>query len=163
MATLKEDILQQAEWLVKPFEQDGYTLDFSVRSLIEIDRFFLKHLKDGSPRRGGRLTKNYGPIVFSISSYIAQVLIKNMPGSQLITDDADPLGEVNFAVEFPDGSICWPAQKVVKRIKNGLEDGIYPYVYSLTENTTSEKVDESFWQIGGAVTPAKTKAWWKFW
>lgn len=163
MAALKEDIIKQGEWLVKPFEADGYKLDFSIGSLLEIDRFFEKHLTDGRPRRGGRLSKNYGAIIFSISSYIAQTLIKNVPGSVLITDERDPQGEINFAVEFPDGTRCWPAQKAIKRIQNGLEDGIYPYAFNLTEQFTGENFDESFWLMGKEKAVTHTKAWWKFW
>ena len=30
-------------------------------------------------------------------------------------------------VVFPNGSVVWPIQRVMKRFKNGREDGIYDY------------------------------------
>ena len=56
--------------------------------------------------RRGRLSKNFGGIVFSISSYVAETLLRNIPNSKLITDDSDPNGEINFSIEY-DEDICW--------------------------------------------------------
>jgi hypothetical protein len=30
-------------------------------------------------------------------------------------------------VRLPDGTTCWPVQRVMKRFKNGAEDGIAAY------------------------------------
>jgi len=162
MATLLEDIKKQSQWTVRAFQSDGMELDYSISSFLEIDRFIQKHTKDGQPIKGGRLSKNLGGIVFSISAYIGETLIKNMPNSKWITDD-DPSGEINIAVKFEDGTLCWPAQRLIKRIRNGLEDGIYPYGHSLTEKTLSEKFDKSFWKIEKEIKPIKPKKpWWIF-
>ncbi|WP_202704382.1 hypothetical protein [Flavobacterium sp. UGB4466] len=164
MATLKEDIIQQSDWVIKAFESDGYKLDYSIYSFIEIDRFFQKNLIDGKPKRGGRLSKNFGAIVFSISSYVAQTLIKNVPNSSIVTDDSDVNGEINFSVELSNGTVCFPAQRVMKRIKNGLEDAIYPYGYELAKEFINESFDQSFWDIGkGEELEEESKPWWKLW
>ncbi|MCV9931451.1 hypothetical protein OIU80_04090 [Flavobacterium sp. LS1R47] len=164
MGTLKEDIRKQSDWIIKAFEVDGYKLDFSIASLMEIDLFFEKNLVDGRPKRRGRLSKNYGGIIFSISSYVAETLIKNVSGSKLITDDKDPHGEINFSIEFPNGMVCWPGQRIIKRIQNGLEDGVYPYGYELTKEYIPEKFDDSFWNIGKKTNNVESvKPWWKFW
>jgi len=42
MATLKEDIKTQSEWIVKAFQADGFNLDGSMDSIIEVDRFLPK-------------------------------------------------------------------------------------------------------------------------
>jgi len=163
MTTLKEDIKKQSEWIVKAFESDGYQLDYSIQSFIEIDNFLQKNLTNGKPKRGGRLSKNFGAIVFSISSYVAETLLRNIPDSKLVANDEDPQGEVNFAVEFDD-TVCWPAQRVIKRIQNGLEDGIYPYGMNLAEKFITEKFDEEFWEIGkDEDLNQDSKPWWKFW
>ena len=164
MASLEEDIRKQSAWIIKAFEADNYKLDYSIHSLIEIDRFLEENMKDGRPKRKGRLATNFGAILFSISGYVATTLIKNVPGSILITDDSDPKGELNFSVQFPSGGICWPAQKVFKRVQNGIEDGIYPYGYELTKEFITEKFDSSFWEIGkGTDTKPESKPWWRFW
>lgn len=50
MATLQEDIIRQSDWIIKAFESDGYKLDYSIHSFIEIDRFLEKNLIDGNPK-----------------------------------------------------------------------------------------------------------------
>jgi hypothetical protein len=35
--------------------------------------------------------------------------------------------EINLAIQLKSGTIFWPMQRIMKRIKNGLEDGIYAY------------------------------------
>lgn len=58
--------------------------------------------------------------------------------------------------------ICWPAQRVIKRIHGGLEDGIYPYCYQITKDYTMDSFDDQYWEIKNEIhlTP---KQWWKFW
>jgi len=163
MATLLEDIKKQSSWTVKAFKSDGIELDYSVNSLLEIDRFIQKYTNNGRPIRGGRLSKNFGGIIFSISAYIGETLIKTVPDSKWITNDEDPQGEVNISVQLGNGNTCWPGQRIIKRVMNGLEDGIYPYAYKLTENTLNEKFDESFWKIENEIKPIEPKKpWWKF-
>ncbi|UBZ13365.1 hypothetical protein LDL77_15950 [Flagellimonas marinaquae] len=65
-----EDIKKQSVWTVKALKSDGIEMDYSIGSLIEIDRFNQKHTKDGQPIKGGRLAKGYGGKIFSIGSYI---------------------------------------------------------------------------------------------
>jgi hypothetical protein len=70
MGTLKEDIKLQSDWIVKAFAADGFKLDYTIDSIIEVDRFFTKNMKNGQPRKGGRLYgKGFGPILFSIGSF----------------------------------------------------------------------------------------------
>lgn len=163
MATLKEDILKYSDWIVKAFKEDGLNLDYSINSLMEIDKFVQMHTKDGQPIKGRRLSKNLGGIIFSLGAYIGETLIKNVPNSKWITNDNDPQGEINIAVELGDGTTCFPGQRIMKRIQNGLEDGIYPYGHSLTEKTLNEKFDQSFWKIEEEIKPLEPKKpWWKF-
>ncbi|WP_347053497.1 hypothetical protein [Flavobacterium olei] len=164
MATLQEDILKQSDWTVMAFKTGNYELDYSIDSLIEIDRFFERNLLDGKPKRGGKLSKNFGGIIFSISSYVAHVLLKNVSNSILVTDDADPDGEINFYVELAEGSICFPTQRVMKRVKNGLEDSIYHYGYSLTEEILHLDFNQDFWNIQKEIElEIELKPWWKIW
>jgi len=163
MATLQEDIKKQSDWIVLAFKEDGYLLDYSIHSFLAIDMFLHKNLTNGKPKRGGRLTKNFGAIIFSISSYIAETLLRSIPHATLVTDDSDPQGEVNFSVVFGD-NVCWPAQRVIKRIQHGLEDGIYPYGINITEGFVTEPFDEAYWEIGKEDdSTLEEKPWWKFW
>ena len=54
MGTLKEDIKTQSDWIVKAFAADGFKLDHTIDSLIEVDRFFIANMKNGQPKKGGQ-------------------------------------------------------------------------------------------------------------
>lgn len=165
MATLKEDIKSQSNWIVKAFAADGFKLDYTIDSLIEVDRFFAVNMKNGKPKKGGRLYgKGFGPKLFSIGSYVGETIIKNVKGSKWVTDDNDPQGELHVSLTLPGGGEIWPIQKVVKRFQNGSEDAIYPYVHTVTKEFTKLPFKEAFWTVTAENDePAKTKPWWKFW
>ncbi len=165
MATLLEDIRSQSEWIIRAFAADGFKLDYTIDSIIEIDRFFSKNMKNGQPRKGGRLYgKGYGPILFSIGAYVGETIIHNVKGSQWITDDNDPQGELKVSLKLQDGTELWPIQKVMRRFQNGSEDAIYPYVHMVTKAFTNLPFNEEFWKIpADTAESGKTKPWWKFW
>ena len=165
MATLKEDIKSQSDWIVKAFAADGFKLDYTIDSIIEVDRFFTRNMKNGKPRKGGRLYgKGYGPILFSIGSYVGETIIRKVKGSKWITDDNDPQGELTVSLKLPDGGEIWPIQKVMKRFQNGSEDAIYPYVHTAIKEFTNLPFKEEFWALTAETNESeKTKPWWKFW
>lgn len=161
MATLKEDIKTQSDWIIKAFQADGLSLDYSINSFIEIDKFFETHSKNGKPIPGGRLSQNIGPIIFSIGSYIGETFIKKDSGAEWITNDNDPQGEITAAIKFSNGMECWPMQRVMKRFKNGFEDSVYTYGFELAKDYITERFDQSFWDIN--TLKNDKKIWWKFW
>jgi len=161
MATLKEDIQTQSDWLVKAFAADGLTLDYTLASLIAVDRFFALHAKNGHAVKGGRLAQNFGAVIFAIGAYVGQTIIAQVPGAVWLTDDNDPQGEITAAVQFTDGTTMWPMQKVMKRFKNGAEDSIYLYAYHITKDHTSEPYTEGVWDALKEDTAPQP--WWRFW
>jgi hypothetical protein len=161
MGTLKEDIKAQAKWIVEAFSADNLNLDGSIKSFIEIDRFFNKHTVNGKAKKGGRLSRKLGSIVFSIASYIIETILIAVPGSKLIADDDAPDGEITVSIQFPDGSVIFPVQKVMKRFENGSEDSIYVYGHQITKDYTNEPFEESYWSIADEKVEEKKK-WWKF-
>jgi hypothetical protein len=165
MATLKEDIKIQSEWIVKAFAADGFKLDYTIDSIIEVDRFFTVNMKNDQPKKGGRLYgKGWGPKLFSIGSYVGETIIKNVNGAEWITDDDDPQGELTVSIKLPNEGEIWPIQKVMKRFKNGAEDAIYPYVHAVTNEFTNLPFREEFWDLTAEKNSAEpTKPWWKFW
>lgn len=67
MATLKEDIKTQSDWIVNAFRVDGYNLDGTMDSIIEVDRFFKQNMEGGKPKKNRRLSgQGYGNKLFSI-------------------------------------------------------------------------------------------------
>ncbi len=164
MGTLKEDIKKQSEWIVVAFALDNYKLDYSIESLMEIDRFFKDNMKNGKPKKGGRLAKpGFGPILFSIGSYLGETIIKNVPGTEWITDDNDPKGELNVRMKLPNETIFFPINRVMNRFQNGSEDSIYPYAHILTKEYTNQDFNKEFWNLIAESEEMPSKPWWKFW
>jgi len=158
MGTLKEDINEQANWIVKGFAEDKLKLDYTIGSFIEIDKFFLKNSAGGQAKPGGRLSKNLGNVLFSIGAYIGNTIIKTVPGTAWEVDDDAVDEEINVAIRLPGNAVIWPVQRVMKRFKNGPEDSIYVYGYSITKDFTGEKFDNKYWKITDENKPR-----WKFW
>lgn len=129
--TLIEDIHTSSDWVVKALKSSGYNADYSLESMKEIDRFF-----DEQSSENGIITKNKhkGFILFALGSYIGETVIK-LYGGKWVTDDNDPKGDINIAVEIYDGRIIiWPVIRCAKRYQMGDEESIYAYVYSLNKH-----------------------------
>lgn len=127
--TLEDDIHSSCEWIITALRASGYNVDYNLESMKEVDRFF-----DEQSGEGGIITpERRGKIIFSVASYIGETIIK-LYGGKWITDDKDPMGEINIAVKLDNGTTLFPAQRVMKRYQNGKEDGIYAYVYVLSQS-----------------------------
>lgn len=124
--TLAEDIPKAAEWVVNALNVSGYKADYTLESMKEVDRFF----DEQSGPEGILAKNNRGWILFSLGSYVGQTVIR-LHGGRWITDDDDPEGEINVAVETADGVTMWPVIRCMKRYRNGSEDSVYALVYSL--------------------------------
>jgi hypothetical protein len=164
MPTLKEDIKTQSEWIVNAFKEDGYKLDYTLDSIIEIDRFFAQNVRNGKAVKGGRLAhRGYGSILFSIGAYVGETIIKNINHAEWITDDEDPQGELNVSLKLPDESEIWPIQRVMKRFQSDSQDSIYPYVHAGTKEFSHQPFNEKYWNLTTEIPAEEKKPWWKFW
>ena len=126
MATIKEDIGIASNWISQALQSSGYRADFSPESLWEIDRFFDEHSANGLPNPGGLLAESTGSRIFAVGSYIGEVVHHHL-GGEWHGDDSDPEVELNVELRLADGSVCWPTQRAMKRLKNGSDDGIGAY------------------------------------
>lgn len=118
---LEDDIKKAAEWLVRAMASSGYTLNWTIESFRELDRFF-----QTEQRPGGLLDGQAGNKLFAIGSYMGQSLIKELGGTWE-TDDSDPQGELNVAVRLENGNVVWPVQRAMKRFQQGTEESLYAY------------------------------------
>jgi hypothetical protein len=149
MGKIVEDVDAAAKWIATALSSSGYKADFTPPSLWEIDRFFDEHSNTGHAVPGGLLSEQLGSRLFSIGSYVGEVLRK-VKGGQWIGNDADPQAEINVELQLADGSKCWPVQRAMKRFKNGPEDGIAVYGHGMGL------------EVGPRPTESKKKPWWKF-
>jgi len=120
------DAKKSAKWISNALTSSGYKADFSLESLKEIDRFFDEHSENGKPKPGGLLSEQLGSRIFSIGSYVGEVLLKKY-GGKWIGNDNDPDSEMNLELRLKGDVGLWPIQKVIKRLQNGSEDSLYFY------------------------------------
>ncbi len=109
---------------MKALNSSGYQADYTLESMRELDRFF-----DEQSAPGGILSKNRGQILFGLGAYVGQTAIR-LYGGHWHTDDSDPKGEVNIAVELENGARLWPVVRCMKRCKLGPEESLYAYLYA---------------------------------
>ena len=69
------------------------------------------------------LSQDLGARLFALGAYIGEV-VRRHQGGRWVGNDSDPEAEINVELHLPDGTRCWPVQRVMKRFKNGAEDGI---------------------------------------
>ncbi|MEV7325313.1 hypothetical protein [Streptomyces sp. NPDC093970] len=126
MTTLLQDIASSSEWIANALQHSGYHANFSPESLTEIDRFIDDHSSDGIARPGGLLTDGLGQKLFALGAYVGETIRRERGGTWHVDDD-DPRGEINIELHLAEGGVIWPVQRVMKRFKNGAEDGIAAY------------------------------------
>jgi hypothetical protein len=99
---------------------------FTLDSLKEVDRFVHDQAPGGNPKPGGLLSDHLGARIFALGVNVGEVIRRQGDG-QWRGDDNDPKGEINLAIQLKSGTVFWPMQRIMKRIKNGSEGGIYAY------------------------------------
>jgi len=150
MGKIIDDIDAAANWIATALSSSGYKADFSLASLWEIDRFFDEHSQNGQAVPGGLLSESLGNRIFSVGSYIGEV-IRREKGGSWIGDDSDLQVEINVELLLNDGVKCWPVQRAMKRFKNGQEDGIGVYGLGMGLD------------VGPKPSVEKMRPWWKVW
>lgn len=123
--TLAQDIPVAAAWVVKALNSSGYRADYTLESMKELDRFF-----DEQSGPGGILSQNRGQILFGLGSYVGETAIR-LWGGKWLTDDSDPEGEMNIAVELASGVRFWPVVRCMKRCRLGREESLYAYLLAM--------------------------------
>ena len=116
-SSLAHDIPVAAEWIARALNSSGYRADFTMGSIKEIERFFASNSIEGKAIAGGLLSEDLGSRLFALGSYCGETLRRAI-GGRWLTDDSDPQGEVNVALELDNGMTCWPVQRVMKRFQS---------------------------------------------
>jgi hypothetical protein len=127
------DAVASAQWIATALSSSGYKADFTLESLKDIDRFIDEQVSGGRPKPAGLLSQDFGARVFALGAYVGEVIRRTANG-RWVGDDNDPEAEVNLSLQLKSGPTIWPVQRVMKRIKNGAEDGIYAYGFALVRD-----------------------------
>jgi hypothetical protein len=124
---------EAAEWIATALSSSGYKADPTLQSFKEIDRFVDDQTQNGRPRPGGLLAEDFGARVFALGAYVGEV-IRRLGEGQWYGNDNDRDAEINIQVRLKSAGKIWPMQRVIKRITNGREDGIYAYGYIILKD-----------------------------
>ncbi len=160
MGSLVEDAGRAAEWISTALNSSGYRADFSIDSLREIDRFFDEHSHQGRPVPGGLLSEDLGSRIFSLGSYVGEV-IRRTHGGSWRGDDSDPEGEIKIELVLPNGTIMWPVQRAMKRFKKGPEESIYVYGVAVGGSDVTREFRSPPPPAPQAPMTVRKKPWWR--
>ncbi len=153
MGEILQDVRTAANWVADALSQTGYRTDFSPASLWQVEYFFDDNCRDGKALKSGLLADQLGYRLFAVGSYVGEVIRREI-GGEWKGDDSDPGAEINVELRLPDGTVCWPVQRAMKRFKNGPEDGIFAYGlhFGLEVGPAPERTNTR-----------TSRPWWKFW
>ena len=120
-------------------ENEGVTLDYSVRSLETIDRII------GDFRREGFKAADYEATLLRFGCYVGEVFVRNAGAKWRMAsqDEIDNLFGVPLVLQLNKDTTTNPIGKVIKRLENGDEDNL-PYFYRV-------------------FTGERRRPWWRFW
>ena len=124
--SIVKDAVEAADWMAKSLADWGYKADFTLDSLKDVDRFIDEEAPDGKPKPGGHLAQQFGAHIFGLGAYLGETIRRHGDG-QWEGNDRDTWPEVTLAVRLKSGTVLWPTQRVLKRLENGAENGLYPY------------------------------------
>ncbi len=134
MASLVEDATASAKWIAEALNSSGYRADFTLQSLIEVDRFIDEHSSAGKARASGLLSSNLGSRLFALGSYVGEVL-RRAYGGEWQGNDQGPQSEIEIMIMFDNGGVVWPVQKVMKRFQSR-QDSLFDYGVALASYTS---------------------------
>jgi hypothetical protein len=124
--SIVKDAVEAADWMAKSLSGWGYKADFSLESLKDVDRFIDDEAPDGKPKPGSHLSQQFGAHIFGLGAYVGET-IRRLGEGQWEGNDRDAWPEVTLAVRLKSGAVLWPTQRMIKRLENGAENGLYPY------------------------------------
>ena len=134
------DLIETIPLAAEQFRQSAQ-LDYSVDSLLAIDKYFDAHLSKFAPadKSNPVIEKEIQSQLLAIGAYLGETLKENMLGSNWELDNSHPDEIVHAMLRLPDNTLVWPFQKAIKRFLNGFEDSLHGYAYLVTESYYEKK------------------------
>ena len=128
--TLLSELPEMEAWFKDCMRSEGYRLDGSMDSIKACDAFLDAHVQDGEP--DADIAEQFGPICLAMAFYVGNTLLRYRSG-RWEPDAQAPDDEIGLMLVFDDTTVCWPCQRVMKRVSNGPEDGLYAYALGLVD------------------------------
>lgn len=133
-----------ADFVVTTMKAANLNLDYSLKSVKLLDDILDKEIKNGKAKNpNSGFAKIQGQIMFGMSAYLADVIIKNTKSTSIEIDENDPEWYRNFKLISVNEWQAYPGQRLVKRVLNGKEDELYAYVVSCCKYFDGPKHESS--------------------
>jgi hypothetical protein len=113
-----------ADIVAMALEVDGVDLDFTVRSLDDVDRVL------GRFHDAGDDPERMAETLFRFGAYIGEVIVYRASGSWVTLPDDHPMGGWPV-VALPSGDLVNPVGRAFKRVRNGPPDSITHFYKAL--------------------------------
>ncbi|MFJ5776365.1 hypothetical protein [Streptomyces sp. NPDC093094] len=126
MSSLLRDLESSTARIVGALRHSGCTVDHSMDSLAETDRFIDDRSSRGVARPAGLLADGLGQKLFALGGCVGEVVRRQYGGTWQVDDDG-PRGETDVEVRLPEGGVVRPVRRVMRRFRNGPEDSISVY------------------------------------
>lgn len=108
--TAKDDFLRSSHWISNFLIREGYHIDYSLKSFLEIDKFIREKIY---------LIINDNNFIFSISTYIGEVLRIKFNGEWNIKDSSNTDSTEEFMeISFKNGEVIYPLNITLDIINN---------------------------------------------
>lgn len=127
----RQEIKDMADFIVTSMKTARYKMDYSIKSVKYLDDVLDKEIKSGKAvNPDSTFEKMKEKILFGMSAYLTEVIIKNTKSTSLQIDVNDPEWRVNFKLISENEWTAQPGMRVIKRVRNGREDELYAYPVS---------------------------------
>ncbi|MFJ4225874.1 hypothetical protein [Microbacterium sp. NPDC089695] len=124
-----------AEWFVGIFaDDDDVDLDFSVRSIADVDSI-LTHFEERGSERTAEVTAASG-------FYVGEVFVRHLGFRWVVANDFPHLNvpeALNFAVVSPTSGAYNIVNKAFKRVENGDEDSLAFFAQYIVANESAAR------------------------
>ena len=143
MTPLQNSEKEQLEWIKEIFISENLNLDYTVKSIIDVDIFLAKfNNKFNKGTFKGKYKNETFAILYSLSLYIGELLIILLPKSRWINDYSDescPLGGIKFGKKE-----IWQGQKIINIMTDKKNSRLYSFFYELTKFYNKEDYIEDY-------------------
>lgn len=126
---LLTDIKEAAAWAADNLKASGYLADYSLDSVVDLDRFITQEGQESGVLR----QEDRGIIFFAIGAYLGETLLNSYGGDWLV-DDHDPQAELNIGVTLASGQVLQPVKACLNRFKSSQSVSLDQLVQSLEIN-----------------------------
>ena len=107
----QEELSRTSNWISNFLMREGYHIDYTLKSLLEIDKFFKEKLNLVLENDNNR---NF---IFSISAYIGEVFRINLKGNWVLSRGID-LDDESIAISFKNNdTIIYPLNITLELIQ----------------------------------------------